>query len=145
MEDLDLHLTQSVSMETHPPSPDIPSDKFENHTEDGFEFTVERVINHLDCFERKLVDSGLQLERTKAIDKRIEDVLSRQLQDGLLTYVEYLNLNHIKALWTSSLNILTTSYLDRNPSRKRVIANLIDLYTLNEIGREQLLDIIYKL
>ena len=153
MENFDLwthdnNPSPTPSITTHPSSP-VPSDiSFEDavdHAEQVPELVLQTIINHLDRFEHKLVDSELRLERTNAIDKRIGEVLNRQLQDGLLTYSEFINLSHVKFLWTSTLGLLTTSYFDRKSSRRRAIANLVDLYTLNEIGRDQLLDIIYKI
>ena len=37
--------------------------------------------------------------RTSDLKKKINESLSRQLQDGLLSHYEYVNLEYISAIW----------------------------------------------
>ena len=125
------------------------NDAFTNNAERGFEYKLEHahqsMIYHLNNFEEKLIDSEHKLERTTETDRKIEQLLSRQLQDGLISNIEYVNLSHTKFLWTSTSCALATHSVGCKTSRRQIISNLVELYSLKEIGREELLDIITEL
>ena len=106
---------------------------------------LQVITKGLEKFEAMLIDSELKLERIRVVDRRVEEVLTRQWQGGLLSYIEYINFNHVKHLWVATLNLLATHYLRDQASKRQILANLVDLHTLNEIGRDQLLDIITQL
>lgn len=138
-----------MSLETQPCSSPYSNvtfnDVFNSNAEGVPEHVLQTIIKHLNNFEEKLIDSELKLERVNEADRRIEQVLSRQLQDGLISYIEYINLNHVKVLWTSTSSALATHYLGCKSSRRQILASLIELYTLKEIEREELLDIVIEL
>lgn len=142
-----------VSLETRTYSPQYSNitfnDVFTNNAERGYEYKLEHalqsIINHLNIFEERLIDSEHKLERSSETDRRIEQILSRQLQDGLVSYIEYVNLNHIKLLWTSTSRALATHSIGCKSSRRQILTNLIELYTLKEIERDVFLDIVTEL
>ena len=102
---------------------------------------LQTIINDLDAFEQRIADSELKLEGSKEIGRRIEGALNRQLMDGLISYSEFSNLNHVKELWISTSATFATYNLGCKSSKRLIVSNLIDLFTLNEISRERLLDI----
>ena len=102
---------------------------------------LQTIINHLDIFEQRIADSEYKLERTSETGQRIEELLNRQLMDGLISYAEFINLNHVKQLWISTSTACAAHNLGCTSSKKEILANLVDLFTLNEISREKLLDI----
>ena len=81
----------------------------------------------------------------KNIGRRIEEILFGQLDDGYLSYIAFTKLYHIKHLWVSTSIALATYNCKNQVTKKVIIDNLIELYTLKEIKRETLLDILMKL
>ena len=108
------------------------------------EVNILKVLNkHLNAFEERLVDSELQVEQTKNIGRRIEEILFGQLDDGYLSYCAFTKLYHMKHLWVST-SIALATYTCKD-QKKLIIDNLLELYTLKEIKRETLVEIFMKL
>ena len=113
--------------------------------EPSTEHILQTIINHLTIFEQRIADSEYRLEGSQETGRRIKEVLSRQLKDGLLSYSEFLNLNHVKQLWLTTSAALSSYNLGCHSSKRIILSNLIDLFTLKEISRERLLNIVEEI
>ena len=82
---------------------------------------------HLSAFEGRILDTEFHVEETKRIGKQIEEILFEQLDDGLLSYIAFTNLYHIKHLWVSTSIALATYSCKDQVSKKVIIDNLIEL------------------
>ena len=104
-----------------------------NQVNSSSQQVLQQVIELLNVFEQRIADSEFKIEKSKEIGQRIEDVLNRQLMDGLISYVDFLNLRHVKELWISTSAALSSYNLGCRSSKRIILSNLIDLFTLNEI------------
>ena len=113
------------------------------------EVNSQSVLNvldkHLSAFEVRVLDTEFHVEETKRIGKQIEEILFEQLDDGLLSYIAFTNLYHIKHLWVSTSIALATYSCKDQVSKKVIIDNLIELYSLKEISRKKLVDILVEI
>ena len=108
--------------------------------------SVLKVLDkHLSAFEVRVLDTEFHVEETKRIGKQIEEILFEQLDDGLLSYIAFTNLYHIKHLWVSTSIALATYSCKDQVSKKVIIDNLIELYSLKEISRKKLVDILVEI
>ena len=71
--------------------------------------------------------------------------MNRQLRDGLISYADFLNLDHVRQLWVSTSAAFATYNLGCKSSKRQILANLVDLFTLNEISKDKLLSITLEL
>ena len=117
--------------------------------DDTNEVNSQSVLNvldkHLSAFEVRVLDTEFHVEETKRIGKQIEEILFEQLDDGLLSYIAFTNLYHIKHLWVSTSIALATYSCKDQVSKKVIIDNLIELYSLKEISRKKLVDILVEI
>ena len=113
------------------------------------EVNSQSVLNvldkHLSAFEVRVLDTEFHVEETKRIGKQIEEILFEQLDDGLLSYIAFTNLYHTKHLWASTSIALATYSCKDQVSKKVIIDNLIELYSLKEISRKKLVDILVEI
>ena len=116
-----------------------------NQVNSSTQQVLQQVIELLNVFEQRIADSEFKIEKSKEIGQRIEDVLNRQLMDGLISYVDFLNLRHVKELWISTSAALSSYNLGCQSSKRIILSNLIDLFTLKEISRERLLNIVEEI
>ena len=98
-----------------------------NQVEPSSDHVLREIIDHLDSFEHRIADSERKLERSQEIGKRIEDVLNRQLMDGLISYAEFSNLNRVKELWLSTGVAFATYDIGCRKSKRLILENLLDL------------------
>ena len=104
---------------------------------------INTVIEHLELLETRLTDSEIRLERAIGVDRRIDELLDRQLKDGLISFDDYVKLDHVKQLWMNLA--LETHVPGCETSKRQIIDNLLDLLTLNELSRELLIDVVVRL
>ena len=90
-------------------------------------------------------DRRMHIEETENIERQIEEILFEQLDGWLLSYIAFANQYHIKHLWVSTSIALTTYSCKDRVSKKTIIDKLIELYTLKEIKRENLVNILTEL
>ena len=106
---------------------------------------INTVIEHLELLETRLTDSEIRLERAIGVDRRIDELLDRQLKDGLISFDDYVKLDHVKQLWMTVSLALETHVPGCETSKRQIIDNLLDLLTLNELTRELLIDVVVRL
>ena len=131
----------TTGLETH-----ISSQMSLDDTNEVNSQSVLKVLDkHLSAFEVRVLHTEFHVEETKRIGKQIEEILFEQLDDGLLSYIAFTNLYHIKHLWVSTSIALATYSCKDQVSKKVIIDNLIELYSLKEISRKKLVDILVEL
>ena len=145
----DDHPTRPPSMETHPPSPDI------FHDQNAYQHTssqppknddlLDRILRCIDEWEQKIIDNELKFERSVRLEQRIEESLDRQIKDGLISYLEYLDITYITNLWISLANALISHSIGSRVSESMIISLLLELYKLNQINRQFVVDSITEL
>ena len=141
----EVSMEANTSLETHMSSQMSLDDSESSSDEVKSQSVLPVLAKHLNAFEERLIDSEIQVEQTKNIGRRIEEILFEQLDDGLLSYIAFTNLYHIKHLWVSTSIALTTYSCNDRVSKKEIVDKLIELYTLKELKREKLVDILLKL
>ena len=116
-----------------------------NQVNSSTQQVLQQVIELLNVFEQRIADSEFKIEKSKEIGQRIEDVLNRQLMDGLISYVDFLNLRHVKELWISTSAALSSYNLGCHIHKRKILTNLLDLFILKEISREVYVDFVIQL
>ena len=106
---------------------------------------IHTVTEHLNLLETRLADSEIRLQHTIGVDKRIDELLDRQLKDGLISFDDYVKLDHVKQLWVSVSIALDAHVRGCEASKRQITDNLLDLLTLNELSRELLINIVVEL
>ena len=106
---------------------------------------LQGIINHLNIFEQRIEDLEYKLVIVNETDRQIEELLNRKLRDGLIRYADFLNLDHVRQLWVSTSAAFATYNLGCKSSKTQILANLVDLFTLNEISKDKLLSITLEL
>ena len=130
----DTHPSYSkIALDSHPPDESNPLT------------FLQGIINHLNIFEQRIEDLEYKLVIVNETDRRIEELLNRQLRDGLISYADFLNLDHVRQLWVSTSAAFATYNLGCKSSKRQILANLVDLFTLNEISKDKLLSITLEL
>ena len=103
---LETHISTQMSLN------DTSSDEVNSQS-------VLKVLNkHLSAFEGRILDTEFHVEETKRIGRQIEEILCEQLDEGLLSYIAFTNLYHIKHLWVSTSIALTTYSCKDQVSKK---------------------------
>ena len=141
----EVSMEANTGLETHMSSQMSLDDSESSSDEVKSQSVLQALGKHLNAFEERILDAELHVEETKNIGRRIEEILFEQLDNGHLSYIAFTNLYHIKHLWVSTSIALTTYSCNDRVSKKVIIDKLIELYTLKEIKREKLVDILLEL
>ena len=83
--------------------------------------------------------------RTSALKKKITESLSRQLQDGLISYHEYVDMEYIGGIWIKLLQLIKSYNLGCASIKKDIASLLVELFELKQIQRSLLIEIILQL
>ena len=105
---------------------------------------LQNVLACLTIFEQKLSDSELELDKSKNTEQRIKNLLNRQLADGLLSYSEYVHLNHVNSLWASTVNALVSYNLGYHMNKSIILTNLLDLFSLTKLASKCAWNILFS-
>ena len=76
---------------------------------------------------------------------KITESLSRQLQDGLLSYHEYVDLEYIGGAWIKLLLLINSYNIGCVPIKKDIASLLVELFELKRIQRSLLIKTILQL
>ena len=98
-----------------------------------------------DDWMTKVLDDEAVRSRTTDLSKKINDSLSRQLQDGLLSYPEYIDLEYIGRLWIRLLYSIYRYCLGCAGNKKDILSVLLELIELKQITRMLLIESILQL
>ena len=110
---------------------------------------------------REVVDSSIDLNttfntwmsnvldneagRASELKKKIAESLSRQLQDELLSYYEYVDLEYISGIWIKSLMLINSYNLGCTSIKKDIASLLVELFELKQVQRSLLIETILQL
>ena len=83
--------------------------------------------------------------RTSDLKKKITESLSRQLQDGLISYHEYVDMEYIGGIWIKLLQLIKSYNLGCASIKKDIASLLVELFELKQIQRSLLTEIILQL
>ena len=83
--------------------------------------------------------------RTSDLKKKINESLSRQLQDGLLSHYEYVDLEYIGGIWLKLLMLINSYNLGCLSIKKDITSSLLELFELKQIPRSLLIETILQL
>ena len=87
-----------------------------------------------DSWVAKLLDNGTG--QKDIWSEKIKESLGKQLQDGLLSYYEYIDLEYVGRVWTGLLSKLNTYNLGSTCNKKDIFTLLLELYDLKQISKE---------
>ena len=83
--------------------------------------------------------------RTSDLKTKINESLSRQLQDGLLSHYEYVDLEYIGGIWLKLLMMINSYNLGCVSIKKDIASSLLELFELKQIPRSLLIETIFQL
>ena len=94
----------------------------------------------------------IKVKNEEAARKKIEDdsvkmkeSLDRQLQEGIITYNEYIDLDYINRLWIKVLNTMKRYQLGAICNKRDVISLLLELLELKQISKQIFIDTVIEL
>ena len=99
--------------------------------------SIEKDLNTTfdDWMIKVLDDEAVRSRTTADLTKKINDSLSRQLQDGLLSYYEYIDLEYIARLWMRLLNSIHRYHLGCGCNKRDILSILLELFESKQITR----------
>ena len=90
---------------------------------------------------QRLLDTEVQVSRTKDFHQLITESLQRQQLDGFLSDREVCDLRYVADLWTDLSQTLSCYTLGCDVQKRRLISIILELYTLKQINRKLFLEI----
>ena len=93
----------------------------------------------------KVLDDEPVKTRTADLSKKIKESLSRQLQDGLLSYPEYIDLEYISRLWMKLLNSIHRYHLGCVGNTRDILSTLLELFESKQIARSLFIESVLQL
>ena len=83
--------------------------------------------------------------RTTDLKKKITESLNRQLQDGLISYHEYVDMRYICGIWIKLLLLIKSYNLGCTSIKKDISSLLVELFDLKQISKSLLIETILQL
>ena len=83
--------------------------------------------------------------RTSESKKKIAESLSRQLEDGLISYHEYVDMQYIGGIWIKLLLLIKSYNLGCTSIKKDIASLLTELFGLKQISKNLLIKTILQL
>ena len=93
------------------------------------------IFTALCSWEQTLIDTESRFEKTINFQRRIENIISRQELDGLLSVQDAKDLRYVAGLWSSLLHNIA-SYNTGCFVKSDIIALLLKLYNLRQLNQE---------
>ena len=75
----------------------------------------------------------------------IDDALTRQQLDGLLSMSAIVEIRYLSDLWTKLLSLITTSNIGCAFQKEEVIRILLELYSLNQLSVDTVIGCLQEL
>ena len=98
-----------------------------------------------DNWMSSVLDDEAVKTRTADVSKKINDSLSRQLQDGLLSYNEYIDLEYISRLWMRLLNLIHRYRLGCQSNKRDILSILLELFEWKQISNSLFVESVLQL
>ena len=102
----------------------------------------EHLSSAFDSWIVKLLENGKT--KTDDLNEKVKMTLSQQLQEGLLNYYEYIDLEYIGRVWKELLNKLNMYKLGSTCCKKDILTSLLELYELRQISKEQFIETVLQ-
>ena len=102
----------------------------------------ENVSSTFDSWVVKLLENGKK--KTTDLNEKVKMALGQQLQEGLLNYQEYIDLEYVGRVWTELLNKLNMYKLGSTCCKKDILSLLLELYDLRQVSKELLIEIVLQ-
>ena len=102
----------------------------------------ENVSSTFDSWVVKLLENGKK--KTTDLNEKVRMALGQQLQEGLLNYQEYIDLEYVGRVWTELLNKLNMYKLGSTCCKKDILSLLLELYDLRQVSKELLIEIVLQ-
>ena len=83
--------------------------------------------------------------RTTDLQKKITESHNRQLQDGLISYHEYVDMQYIGGIWIKLLLLIKSYNLGCTSIKKDIASLLVELFELKQISKNLLIETILQL
>ena len=83
--------------------------------------------------------------KTSDLKKKITESLSRQLEDGLISYHEYVDMQYIGGIWIKLLLLIKSYNLGCTSIKKDIASLLVELFELKQISKNLLIETILQL
>ena len=83
--------------------------------------------------------------RKSDLKKKITESLSRQLEDGLISYHEYVDMQYIGGIWIKLLLLIKSYNLGCTSIKKDIESLLTELFELKQISKNLLIETILQL
>lgn len=96
----------------------------------------ENLSTSFDSWMTKVLDNEAERKKTLNLSAKIKESLSRQLQDGLLSYYEYIDLEYTGRIWIRLLNTVNAYHLGSACNKKDILSLLLELLELKQISKE---------
>ena len=96
-----------------------------------------------DDWMTKVLDN--EVGKTTDLKKKINESLSRQLQDGLLSYNEYIDLEYIGILWIRLLDSIPRYHLGCVVNKRNILSVLLELFELKQISKTLFIESVLQL
>ena len=108
--------------------------------------SIERDLNTtFDDWMTKVLDDEAVRTRTTDLSNKINESLSRQLQDGLLSYYEYIDLEYIARLWMRLLNSIHRYHLGCGCNKRDILSILLELFESKQIPKSLFIESVLQL
>ena len=120
-----------------------------NTTLDDLVTNIEVVDSSIDlnttfnAWMSKVLDN--EAGRTSELNSKITESLSRQLEDGLITYYEYVDMQYIGGIWIKLLLLIKSYNLGCTSIKKDIVSLLMELFELKQISKNLLIETILQL
>ena len=97
-------------------------------------FDIETVLNN---WLQKVLYVESQLKSSKSLLSQLDESLERMKLDVFLTDIEYDELKYIGKLWEELIRMV---HLGTKDNKRRILENLLTLFSLNQISREMFIN-----
>ena len=120
-----------------------------NTTLDDLVTNIEVVDSSIDlnttfnAWMSKVLDN--EAGRTSELNNKITESLSRQLEDGLISYYEYVDMQYIGGIWIKLLLLIKSYNLGCTSIKKDIVSLLMELFELKQISKNLLIETILQL
>ena len=102
----------------------------------------ENVSSTFDSWVAKLLENGKK--KTTDLNEKVKMALGQQLQEGLLNYQEYIDLEYVGRVWTELLNKFNMYKLGSTCCKTDILSLLLELYDLRQVSKELLIEIVLQ-
>ena len=98
-----------------------------------------------DLWMTKVKNEEVARKKIEDDSVKMKESLSRQLQGGIITYNEYIDLDYINRLWIKVLNTMKRYQLGTVCNKRDVISMLLELLELKQISKQIFINTVSQL